>query len=182
MTGAKMRMQGAGRPDRARRGEGSRLACLSAVTLMALLLLAGCSSGKITGAEGPAGNARFTAMEIYRGQDAMAVSAGISKTFEARLRRQLTRSNGFVQGEGLRLLYRFISFDPGDRMTRYMTLGLSGEAVARVEVRMFDAQNRPLGRVESEGRLSTGLFGGGTDATAENCADEVAAHILANYR
>lgn len=121
-------------------------------------------------------SARLRGITIERGEDTIPVSYKAKSVFENRLSRKLFADGNLRRGSGIYLQYRFIQFDEGSRFARYMFGGIGnmGESSLMIEVSYLDENGRNLGRIQTEGRISSGIFGGSSDEAVERAADEVA--------
>lgn len=146
--------------------------------ILGFTILTACGAGKTIIYEpivlcSPEGNVK---VEILRGDNTVQISDAVTEAFERQLQKRLYQ-DGLVQpGAGLTLKYRFIQYDGGNRVARYVFGGIGncGEASLTVEVTYFDANGTYLGKIQTEGKISSGLFGGSTASAVEKAAEEVA--------
>jgi hypothetical protein len=115
---------------------------------------------------------------IVRGKDTVAVSDSVKTTFEKQLCRKLFFDGLVQRGSDITLEYRFIQYNEGNRFARYMLggIGNTGEASLMMEVTYLDSNHQVLGKIMTEGRITSGLFGGSSDNAVEKAADEVASY------
>lgn len=88
----------------------------------------------------------------------------------------------FGRGSELTVKYGFMSFDEGSQAARYLLGPIGGgEAKMVVGAEFFDAAGNSLAKIQSEGRLSGGFFGGDASSAIKKAAEEVAAYAKANF-
>lgn len=141
-------------------------------------LLASCGCGKTIVYEPMVIPIHISAnqVEIVHCSDTIAVSSCINEKFEKELRKKLYCDNLVQNAPGIQLRYRFVQFNEGNRLMRYALggLGNTGEASILVEVTYVGLDGTELGRIHTEGKISSGLFGGSCDHAIEKAASEVA--------
>ena len=88
----------------------------------------------------------------------------------------------FTRGEQLTVKYGFMTFDEGSQAARYFLSGLGGgEAKMVVGAEFFDAQGNSLAKIQSEGRLGGGFFGGDAGSAIKKAAQEIADYAEATF-
>lgn len=88
----------------------------------------------------------------------------------------------FGRGNELTVKYGFMAFDEGSQAKRYFLGPIGGgEAKMVVGAEFFDAAGNSLAKIQSEGRLSGGFFGGDASSAIKKAAEEVAAYAKANF-
>ncbi len=112
-------------------------------------------------------------MRIKRQQMCRETSA---LPFEAKLAQLLYGQDGFTKGPGLKIRYRFIQFNPGNQFTRWFWggIGSAGKGSMTVEARFLDSSDKELAKIQSDGEISSGGFGGSFDFAIQKTAEEVA--------
>lgn len=117
-------------------------------------------------------------VQICRGVDNINVPDNVKAVFEKELRKKLYGDNLVKNAPGIQLQYRFVQFNEGNRFARYFFggIGNTGEASVMVEVIYLTPDNFEIGRIHTEGKISSGLFGGSCDNAIEKAAAEVACY------
>jgi hypothetical protein len=117
-------------------------------------------------------------VEICRGVDTVPVANGVKDVFEKQLTRKLFGDGQIQRGPGIKLKYRFIQYNEGSRFARYMLGGIGncGEASLLVEVVYLDCNGMELGKIQAEGKISSGIAGGSSDSAVQQAAEEVATY------
>ena len=119
---------------------------------------------------------KFTSAELYEDKATVNVPGDINASFEAKLAQLLYGQEGFTKGPGLKIRYRFIQFNPGNQFTRWFWggIGSAGKGSMTVEARFLDSSDRELAKIQSEGEISSGAFGGSFDFAIQKTAEEMA--------
>lgn len=146
------------------------------ILLMLILSLTGCGAGRtmvLAPAETPA---KFPSAELYEDKATVTVPADVSASFQAKLAQLLYGQDNFTKGPGLKVRYRFIQFNPGSQFSRWFWggIGSAGKGTMTVEVRFLDSSDKELAKIQSEGEISSGAFGGSFDFAVQKTAEEVA--------
>lgn len=91
---------------------------------------------------------------------------------------------GFQRGDELKVQYRFVQFNAGDRFSRWFWggIGNAGEASMQIEAYYFDRSGKLLTRTQHEGRIGSGFFGGSLSDAGERVAKEVANFARSTFR
>ncbi len=162
----------------------------TAVVLFALLpalLLAACGTGRTIVLD-PADRTEietYHAAAIRHAEDTVEVPEKVLDAFDTELHKAFFGEEAvFEDGEdGLRVEYRFLQFDPGNRFSRWLFggIGNAGEATMLAEVRFLKPGGAEMARIQVEGRIGSGFFGGATDSALEKAAEEAAAYARAHF-
>ena len=147
-----------------------------------MLALSACASGSTKVILPKTTTAIFSTAQIQHSQDAVSVPADITQRFESKLKELLFVSDGFQPGTDLTVAYRFIEYDPGSRLRRYMIGFGAGKGEVTVEMSFKDAAGNELAKIENGGEISMGFFGGSIDQAIDEMAKKSAAYANANFR
>jgi hypothetical protein len=114
-------------------------------------------------------------VEIFNRSNTVFVPEEVQALFEKKLKKSLYCDGRIQCGPGVSLEYRFIQFNPGNRFSRYMLggIGNTGEASLQIEVTYVGSDGSEFGKVQTEGKINSGLFGGSSDNAVERAAEEV---------
>ena len=145
-------------------------------TLAVSCLIIGCGAGKtmvLAPAETPE---RFTEAEIIEGKSTVSVPSDVNAAFQSKLAQLIYGEAGFTQGPGLKISYRFIQFNPGSQLSRWFWggIGSAGKGSMTVEAIFLDPSGKELAKIQSEGEITSGAFGGSFDLAIKKAAAEVA--------
>lgn len=117
----------------------------------------------------------------YGGATVEAEDKGVSE-LKAYMEKAFFEKGLFEKGEGLTVRYGFMTYDEGSQAARYFLGGLGGgEAKMVVGAEFYDNDGQLLAKIQSEGRLSGGFFGGDASSAIEAAAKEVAEFAAANF-
>ena len=146
------------------------------ILLVSVTFLAGCGAGRTTVLTPVETPARFTSAEIYEDKPTVNVPGDVSSQFRASLEKELFEKGGFTRGDGLKIKYRFIQFNPGSQFSRWFWggLGSAGKGTMTVEAKFFDQKGNELAKIQSEGEISSGAFGGSFNLAVQKAAKEIA--------
>lgn len=155
----------------------------SVVTLTMALFLSGCGSSRMMVLEPVALKNKPSQVRVIKGNDTVAVSRQAQDCFRKALKRALYEKGNLKegrQGSDLTLEYRFLQFDEGSRMKRYLTGGLGncGEGSLTIQVIYKDKAGKQIGKIHTDGKIGSGFFGGSSDGPIIKAAEEVAHYTL----
>ncbi len=141
--------------------------------LCAVLIVAGCYGSRSTTVLDVSDTRRtFNSYTLERADSTVNVPSELVAAFEAELISEMAEA-GFSQGGPLKMVYRFIRYEKGSQAKRYFLGFGSGTASATVEVRFFDEDDVELAKIQAEGELMGGFFGGDKAATMTKASKEV---------
>ncbi len=150
------------------------------------LALTGCGATKTMVLEPLERQQTVKKLNVKRDKNTAIVDAAVEKSFEEHLKWQLFTKAGFQEGNDITLQYRFLQMNEGSRFKRWMTGGLGncGEGSTTIEVKFIDnTQNgKELGKIHTEGRIGSGLFGGSLDSAVEGVAEEIVEYAKAHLQ
>jgi hypothetical protein len=148
---------------------------LMSLGLLVILVISGCGAGKTMVVKPPETAARFSAAEISAAQSTVNVPQEIQDSFQTKLAKLLYEEGGFTRGPGLTIRYRFIQYNPGSQFTRWFWggIGNAGEGTMTVEATFLNG-DQELAKIQSEGKIGSGAFGGSFDFAVQKAAGEVA--------
>ena len=146
------------------------------ILLALTLFLIGCGAGRTMVLAPPVITAKFTSAEIYEDKATVDVPADVSASFQEKFSQLLYGEAGFVRGPDLKIRYRFIQFNPGSQFSRWFWggIGSAGKGTMTVEARFLDKNDNELAKIQSEGEITSGVFGGSLQLAIEKAAKEVA--------
>ncbi len=156
----------------------------SLLVLPVTTLLQGCGSARTVVTDAPAVKSSFAQASVVEESSTVPVPDDAKTLFVERVNRSLFDDTTFKQGAGgLRLSYRFVSFSAGSQFERWFWggLGNAGEGSVTVEVRFLDQSGKQLAKIQSDGRIGSGVFGGSMQDAVKNAAEEVAKFAKANF-
>ena len=158
----------------------------AAIVVVCAALISACASGATTVLAPPTIStaAPFNTLKIESDTDTVSIPADARAHFEKRLNEYLlgaTPPTKFKPGSDLTLRYRFIQFDEGSRALRYF-IGLgAGKGKMTAEIAFLDAQGKEVAKINVEGEISMGFFGGDFDMAISQAARQVADYTLKSF-
>lgn len=156
----------------------------AAVLVVGCALLVACGAGTTTVLEPPESKVAVSSVSISRGKSTVEVPADVVASFEKALGKELYGENAFSQGDALRISYRFIQYNPGDRFGRWFMggIGNTGEASLSIEATYVDARGFKLGKIIVGGKIGSGFLGGSESEAIEKAAEEMANYTKTTFR
>ena len=154
-----------------------------AVVLLAFAVTA-CASGATTVLVPPTSSpgASYKTLKIESGTDTVEIPADARAHFEKRLNEYLLDGKTkFSPGNDLTLRYRFIQFDEGSRALRYIIGFGAGKGKMTAEIVFVDSQGTVVAKINVEGEISMGFFGGDFDMAISQAARQVADYTLKSF-
>lgn len=149
----------------------------TAALSLAAFLLVSCGSSKTMVIQPFDMQGKNKRIYLVKDQDTASVPAEVSKRFEEILSEKLFKESNLPQGQDISLKYRFIQCNEGNQFKRWIFggIGNAGEGTMTVEVRYIDhTQNdREIGKIQTEGKIGSGFFGGSFDHAVEGAAQEI---------
>lgn len=87
----------------------------------------------------------------------------------------------FDQGAGITANYRYLAFDEGSQVTRYLMGPIAGGSKVVLEVDFVGPDGDILATVRGEGTVSGGFFGGSNKSGIDGAIDEIAEYAAAQF-
>jgi len=149
----------------------------------------GCTSGRTMVMNVPTEQMKAVSLDLVEEQATVSVPSEVRNMFRDKLERMLfVGEQGspppFTKGTGLSINYRFIQFTAGSQFKRWLAGGIGGygEGVMTVEARFINSTGEEITKIQSEGKIGAGIFGGAIDGAVKECAEEVAQYAKQNFR
>jgi hypothetical protein len=144
------------------------------------LILQACGSGRTLVLDPVRNPQQSGGIRICSTQPSTEVPEEIKNTFDELLREKLYKEEGVKEGPETTLNYRFIQMNEGSRFKRWFLggLGNSGEGTLTTEVTYLDKNNNVIGKIHTEGKIGSGMFGGGFSNAIETAVDQIAQYTL----
>lgn len=120
---------------------------------------------------------------LAEGQSTVGCDEAVKRQFEQEIKDGFAEAN-MPEGNDLKIEYRFVQFDEGSRLVRYMAggLGNAGEGEMTVEVIFKNRDNKELSRIHVGGKINSGFFGGSFDHAVEHSAKQVVRYVITNFK
>jgi len=165
----------------------SRQWMIKGVELLVLFLaigsLLGCGAGKTLVMEPPTSRKSVDFVELVKGKSTVEVPEEVLKTLETKLDEFLYKEGGYKKGPGLTITYRFLQYNPGDQFSRWFWggIGNAGQGSLTVDAMYTDSSGQQLGKIQCEGVIGSGFFGGDFSFAVEKAANEIAEYTKKNF-
>jgi hypothetical protein len=88
----------------------------------------------------------------------------------------------FQRGQGLTVRYRYVGFNEGSRLGRYLTGGITGGSKVVLEVDFVNPDGTVMSTVRGEGTVSGGVLGGSNKSGIDKAVKRVAEYAATHYR
>lgn len=151
----------------------------SPLIVAAIVLLAGglpgCGTGHTAVTQAPVTGQHFRAAWVEERDSTVEVPLEDKADFAADLVKDLAKQ-GFANGDGLKITYRFIQYDIGSQSARWAMHGLGsvGQGKLIVEAEFTNEAGRSLAKISAEGQINGGLTGGSFAHARARAAEQVA--------
>jgi len=147
------------------------------------LALAACSSAQTTVVAPPAETMKVASITLIEAKQTVAVPSEVMSELHEKLTAKLYRPGAFGKGPSVKLAYRVVDFNAGDD-SRWSFGSMTGQAKGSVTVEAiyFDKRGHELGKIRSEGKVGSSLFGKSMDDAVEHVADEVASYTTKTFK
>ena len=149
----------------------------------------GCTSGRTMVMNVPTERVKATSVNIAEDPATVSVPPEVTNMFKEKLEGALLIGEQgsvppFSKGTDLNIRYRFIQFTSGSQFKRWLAGGVGGygEGVMTVEARFTNSSGKEISKIQSEGKIGAGVFGGAIDGAVEKCVEEVAKYAKQNFR
>lgn len=87
----------------------------------------------------------------------------------------------FDEGDGITVNYRYLTFDEGSQVTRYLMGPIAGGSKVVLEVDFVGPDGEILSTVRGEGTVSGGFFGGSNKSGIDGAINEIADYAAAQF-
>jgi hypothetical protein len=144
------------------------------------LVLQACGAGRTLVLDPVKPFSNSGGINIHSAQSTAEAPEELQATFEKLLREKLYKENNVKEGPETTLSYRFIQVDEGSRFKRWFLggLGNSGEGTLTIEVTYLDKDGRAIGKIQAEGKIGSGMFGGSFDHAMETSVEKIVEYTL----
>jgi hypothetical protein len=151
--------------------------------LAIVAILAGCGTARTLVLEPTRVVDRFARVELVADNPTVAVPADVTQKIESVINKGLYESGAFSRGQDLKILYTFVSHNPGDRFSRWFWggIGNAGEGSVVVLVRYIDLSGRELAKTQVEGRIGSGFFGGSLDDAITKAGEDIVKFTVTTF-
>ncbi len=153
------------------------------------LFLLGCGAGRTMVMTPPAEKITARTVNLVEEEPTVNVPKEVRDQFQKKLDKALFEAKDgkeqtFVRGSEVELRYRFIQFNPGNQFSRYFWggIGNAGEGTLTVEARFCNGRGEELAKIQCEGKISSGFFGGSFGLALDKAVREIVQFAEANFK
>jgi hypothetical protein len=155
-----------------------------AFALSCALLLSACAGSLLTVEQPYTGSQRYEAAQLEYDDSSVPVDQNnidyTTRAMDAALFDGETPI--FRRGDGITVRYRYVGFNEGSRVGRYLTAGIGGSSKVLLEADFVGPNGTLLARVRGEGSVSGGLFGGSNKTGIDKAVEEIADYAARTFR
>lgn len=148
------------------------------------VVLPGCGSGKTLVMEPSIVKTSATSINIVEGESTVKIPKEVIDKFHSKLAQLLFDENKFDRGSEVTITYRFLQYDEGNQLARWFWggIGNAGEGSITIEAVYTDSSNNRLAKIQSEGKIGSGFFGGDFSLAIEKAAEEISVYTINNFK
>jgi hypothetical protein len=159
-------------------------AYLFSFLISAMFLTASCGVGRNMVVDAPETKIRAASANASETNSPVSVPTEVKSEFQSKLEQYLYKDGAFQKGSDLKIKYRFIQYEPGSQFSRWFFggIGNAGEGSLMIEVKFFDSADKELSKIQTEGRIGSGFFGGSYSEALDKAAEKVAEYAKTNFR
>lgn len=88
----------------------------------------------------------------------------------------------FTAGDGLTVRYRYVGFNEGSRVGRYLAPGIAGGSKIVLEADFVDQSGNVMSTVRGEAEVGGGFAGGSNKTGIDKAVQEIAEYASAKFR
>ncbi len=151
------------------------------VLLFIVAMLAGCGSARNIVTEPIVTNYKSSDIEISSSPGVDI--PGEARTYFDKVLKEKAHEH-FAYGNHLKMTYKFVSYEEGSRLKRYLSGGIGnwGEGTLLIQADFTDAQGKHLGSVRTDARISSGFFGGSIESALDMAAEKLVEYAVAHFK
>ena len=148
------------------------------------MMLISCGATNTLLLESPSEKTSSKTIKIVEAKSTVEVSSEMKENFNKLLKKEIYSKGKFSEGNGITLEYRFLQFNEGSRMARWLTGGFNnaGEGTLTVEAVIKNGNNFIIAKIQVEGKIVYGFFGGSIDRAMTQVAQGVAKYTITNFQ
>ena len=152
--------------------------------IVASIALSACASSVLTVEKPYSGAERYSSAELKYDQSSVPVDENNLSYTQRKLDQALFggKSPIFKRGQGLTVRYRYVGFNEGSRVGRYLLPGIAGGSKIVLEADFVNSEGAVLATVRGEGAVAGGFFGGSNKSGVDKAVSEIADYAARNFR
>lgn len=155
-----------------------------AFAAIAALSFSACTSSMLTVEQPYTGSQRFSTATVVQAPSSVTIDPDDLGYTHRRLETALfsDQSPIFDSGQQLAIRWRYVGFDEGSRVGRWLAPGVAGGSKIVLEAEFVDQDGRILSTVRSQAEVGAGLIGGTGKSGIDKAVEEIADYAAANFR
>ncbi len=146
------------------------------IMLMVVITLSACGTSTSIVKQSAPDRQTLQGLSLTEIEPAIAVPEDMRQVMREQLEHALYEDKHFAQGSELTVRYRFVGYNGGNRLKRWLAEGVGhwGEGSIVVITEFVDNKGVVIATLESLGRIDSGIFGGGIKSVAARVAEDIA--------
>lgn len=147
------------------------------------LSLGACANSSLTVEKPNTTNFRTSAAQIEYDESRVGVDADNVAYTQRKMEEAFFGGDTplFEKGSGITARYRYVAFNEGSQVARYLVAGLAGGSKVVLEVDFVDPNGTILSTVRGEGTVAGGFFGGSNKTGIDKAINQVADYASAEF-
>lgn len=154
------------------------------LAIFAALSLSACASSVLTVEKPYAGQQRFSAATLTYDESSVPVDTDNLSYTQRKLDQALFGGTSplFQRGNGLTVRYRYVGFNEGSRVGRYLAPGIAGGSKIVLETDFVAPDGTVMATVRGEGEVRGGFLGGSNKTGIDKAVREIADYAARHFR
>lgn len=149
----------------------------------AALALSACANSSLMVEQPYRGDYRTAYASIMPDESTVAVDEDNTAYTQQKMEEAFFQGDNplFSEGDGMSVVYRYLTFNEGSQGLRYLTGGIAGGSTVILEVDFLGPDGAVMSTVRGEGRVSGGFFGGSNKSGIDKAINEIAEYASVNF-
>lgn len=151
---------------------------------VAALSLSACASSVLTVEQPYAGQARYQQAQLVYDDSSVSVDADNLEYTREHMKEAFFGGESpiFTEGDGMTVRWRYVGFNEGSRVGRYLMPGIAGGSKIVLEADFVDANGAVMSTVRGEASVGGGFAGGSNKTGIDKAVKEIAEYASAKFR
>ncbi len=156
---------------------------LAALALLAMPIAA-CTSSNLTVEQAARNPVRANSVNLQYADSTVQVSQDAQTYLQQRMNNAFLGGDApaFRQGQDMTVRYRFVSFERGSRVARYLLPGIAGGSTMIVEAEFVSPSGEVLARVRGQGNVGGGIAGGSHNSAIDSAVNQIREFAVNTFR
>lgn len=151
---------------------------------LAALSLSACASSMLSVEQPYNGTQRFDTANVVYDDSSVSVDANNLEYTAKKMEEAFYAGDSpiFTRGSGLTVKWRYVGFNEGSRLGRYVLPGIAGGSKILLEADFVDGNGAILSTVRGEAEVGGGFAGGSNKTGIDKAVKEIATYAAAKFR